>query len=76
MARNKNKLAQVAQEIAEEYPEIQTAVLVYDFAELETMISVIELENKVKEAISGRDVSILVNNVGIMHLGSLEVADV
>lgn len=50
--------------------------MVYDFAQLETQESVAELEKKLNEALQGKSTSILVNNVGVMHVGSLEVASI
>lgn len=50
--------------------------MVYDFAKLERFQDVKELEDKLKIALHGKDVSILVNNVGVMHVGPLDGATI
>ena len=67
----------VAQEIEAACPGTKTAVLVFDFAALATDESIKKLEGIVTAGAEGKDVSILINNVGVncsqvLHKHSVE----
>ena len=65
MARNRQKLMSVAQEIEAAYPSTKTAILIFDFAALATDESIKKLERIVTDEAQDKDVSILINNVGV-----------
>jgi len=62
-ARNENKLKQVAQEIKEKYPSVDTRVVVANFVEVEKPGFFENITNQIKDL----DVSLLINNVGVGH---------
>lgn len=62
IARNKEKLEKVAKELKDKFPSLQTRVVVANFAESSNPA----LFEKIYSEIQDLDISILVNNVGIM----------
>ena len=73
MGRNQEKTDAAAKEIREA-SGVQTKVLIFDFASLETE----EIAQKLKDLLDSvnEDISILVNNVGVLHFGRLGDRDV
>ena len=69
MARDAQKLKKVAAEIRADF-QVQTKVVVFDFATLSTLESVEELKAVLEEHLP-EDMSILVNNVGCCQTGLL-----
>lgn len=68
MARNEAKLSEKAKEIRAAY-NVETQVVVFDFAKLATPESVAELQGLLSTL--KQDISILVNNVGTAEVGFL-----
>lgn len=53
-----------------------TKIIVFDFATLATPESVQELESKLKAATDGKEISVLVNNVGTCKLAKMSDATI
>ena len=70
VARNKEKLEEVAKEIKDLY-KVETAILIQDFGKLNSDEEVLALKTTVDDFLKDHDVSILVNNVGVARLGVL-----
>ena len=68
MGRDQSKTEKVACEIRQA-ANVQTKVLIFDFATLESEESVLKLR-QLLETVS-QDVSILANNAGVLHFGRL-----
>ncbi|KAI3892561.1 hypothetical protein MKX03_021202 [Papaver bracteatum] len=63
VGRNINKLQNVSRDIQSKYPDIQIKIVVVDFSSRDLMVGI----RKIKEAIGGLDVGVLINNVGITY---------
>jgi len=70
MARNQEKLDKVAGEIRAEYPDVKTKTLVFNFSELHTEEQISALQKLLREV--KEDVSVLVNNVGVLAVNHFD----
>jgi 17beta-estradiol 17-dehydrogenase / very-long-chain 3-oxoacyl-CoA reductase len=68
MARNKERLAEVAAEVRSKYT-VSTKVIVQDFGKLTNEEEINELKAKIEDFVKDHDTSILVNNVGYASTG-------
>ena len=62
ISRTESKLQDVAKEISEKCPNVQTKYVVCDYSNFDEAA-----RNKVADAVSGLDVGVLVNNVGVSY---------
>ncbi len=72
VGRNLEKLNQVGKQLRQLNAAILTKTIVFDFSTLSTQESVEELENLLRQELEGKDVSILINNVGCAFYNKFE----
>lgn len=63
VARNKTKTEQVEKEIKQKYSSIKTKIVIADFSQVNNE----NFFKQIMEGVSGLDVSVLINNVGVGH---------
>ena len=62
ISRTESKLQDVAKEITERYPNVQTKYVVCDYSNFDEAA-----RKKVASSVSGLDIGVLVNNVGVSY---------
>lgn len=74
VARDDRKLQSVSQEITSMFRGVRTATVIFDFTCLSNDEQVSRLEALLSAACTGKDIAVLVNNVGIVKRDTMATA--